>query len=60
MATSKEASADLIRIMEELTPLLEKWTEKGTKLAARQARKLTMEFQKTAKVFRTQSVSESK
>lgn len=58
--TSVETSRDIISKMEELNVELTDWSEKGKKAAAKRARKHTLDLEKLFKVFRKQSVSDSK
>ena len=58
MKSCKEAK-EMILLMDEMKVNLEKWCEKGTKAAAKRARKQTILFEKLAKSFRKQSVQDA-
>jgi len=60
MSTSKETATDIVALVEELTKELNDWTEKGKKASAKRARKHTLDLEKKFKVFRKQSVIDSK
>jgi hypothetical protein len=58
--TSKETAADILAQTEALAKDLVDWVEKGKKASAKRARKATLDLEKTFKVFRKQSVIDSK
>jgi hypothetical protein len=60
MATSKEVALNIMSTTEELTAELDAWTNKGRKVAAKRARKLTLQIATMYKEFRHLSVAEAK
>jgi hypothetical protein len=57
---SVEIANDIREKLNELDGELETWIVKGTKAAAKRARKKTLELEKLFKAFRKESVSDSK
>jgi Holliday junction resolvasome RuvABC DNA-binding subunit len=60
MATSKEVAQNIMTLTQELNTELETWVSKGRKVAAKRARKLTLQLASEYKEFRHLSVAESK
>lgn len=58
--SSKETASDIIASVEELGKELLDWVDKGKKASAKRARKHTLDLEKKFKVFRKQSVIDSK
>lgn len=56
---SKNTAQQMIELMTELTSELTAYIEKGKKASAKRARKLTLDFEKMAKIFRKESVKDS-
>ncbi len=55
---AKETAKQLSELCGTLIGELSVYQEKGTKAAAKRARKITLEFEKLGKVFRKESVKE--
>lgn len=53
-------ASDILAKVEELQKDLNDWVEKGKKASAKRARKHTLDLEKNFKVFRKQSVIDSK
>ena len=57
---SKELFEEMKELTENFVKDGEKWVEKGTKAAARRARRASLELEKLGKLFRKVSIAEAK